>query len=167
MDSAGKIGNETIYFRCRKEAAVHNERLNSRAGAAELLGISESSLAKHELGITKVVPVDLVDDMAELYGCPELRTNYCKKECPLGRDLDLATEVAPIERVTLGILQGLSTGKIEQVKHQLVDIAADGVIDGQEVPKMWEIVDYLGKLSKSVAELQLLCEKQLRDGEAK
>lgn len=38
MDSAGKIGNETIYFRCRKEAAVHNERLNSRAGAAELLG---------------------------------------------------------------------------------------------------------------------------------
>lgn len=167
MDSAGKIGNETIYFRCRKEAAVHNERLNSRAGAAELLGISESSLAKHELGITKVVPVDLVDDMAELYGRPELRTNYCKKECPLGRDLDLATEVAPIERVTLGILQGLSTGKIEQVKQQLVDIAADGVIDGQEVPKMWEIVDYLGKLSKSVAELQLLCEKQLRDGEAK
>ncbi len=72
------------------------------------------------------MPVDLVDDMAELYGCPELRTNYCKKECPLGRDLDLATEVAPIERVTLGILQGLSTGKIEQVKQQLVDIAADG-----------------------------------------
>lgn len=32
---------------------------------------------------------------------------------------------------------------------------------------MWEIVDYLGKLSKSVAELQLLCEKQLRDGETK
>ena len=65
MDSAGKTGTETMYFRCRKEAAAHNERLSSRAGAAELLGISESSLAKHELGITKVVPVDLVDDMAD------------------------------------------------------------------------------------------------------
>jgi len=87
MDSAGKIGNETIYFRCRKEAAVHNERLNSRAGAAELLGISESSLAKHELGITKVVPVDLVDDMAELYGCPELKklAESCRRStCTFG-----------------------------------------------------------------------------------
>ena len=93
MDTAGKNGAETMYFRCRKEAALHNDRLNSRAGAAEALGISESSLAKHELGITKVVPVDLVALMADLYGCPELKANYCKNECPLGRDLTLATEV--------------------------------------------------------------------------
>ncbi len=165
MDTAGKNGAETMYFRCRKEAALHNDRLNSRAGAAEALGISESSLAKHELGITKVVPVDLVALMADLYGCPELKANYCKNECPLGRDLTLATEVSPIERVTLNILSGLSTGKIEQIKQQLIDIAADGVIDSSEAPQMREIVDYLGRLAKSVAELQLLCEKQLRDGE--
>ena len=165
MDNAGKEGAETMYFRCRKEAALHNDRLNSRAGAAEALGISESSLAKHELGITKVVPVDLVALMADLYGCPELKANYCKHECPLGRDLTLATEVSPIERVTLNILSGLSTGKIEQIKQQLIDIAADGVIDSSEAPQMRGIVDYLGRLSKSVAELQLLCEKQLKDGE--
>lgn len=165
MDTAGKNGAETMYFRCRKEAALRNDRLNSRAGAAEALGISESSLAKHELGITKVVPVDLVALMADLYGCPELKANYCKNECPLGRDLTLATEVSPIERVTLNILSGLSTGKIEQIKQQLIDIAADGVIDSSEAPQMREIVDYLGRLAKSVAELQLLCEKQLRDGE--
>lgn len=165
MDTAGKNEAETMYFRCRKEAALHNDRLNSRAGAAEALGISESSLAKHELGITKVVPVDLVALMADLYGCPELKANYCKNECPLGRDLTLATEVSPIERVTLNILSGLSTGKIEQIKQQLIDIAADGVIDSSEAPQMREIVDYLGRLAKSVAELQLLCEKQLRDGE--
>ena len=165
MDTAGKNGAETMYFRCRKEAALHNDRLNSRAGAAEALGISESSLAKHELGITKVVPVDLVALMADLYGCPELKANYCKNECPLGRDLTLATEVSPIERVTLNILSGLSTGKIEQIKQQLIDIAADGVIDSSEAPQMRGIVGYLGRLSKSVAELQLLCEKQLKDGE--
>ena len=165
MDTAGKNGAETMYFRCRKEAALHNDRLNSRAGAAEALGISESSLAKHELGITKVVPVDLVALMADLYGCPELKANYCKNECPLGRDLTLATEVSPIERVTLNILSGLSTGKIEQIKQQLIDIVADGVIDSSEASQMSGIVAYLGRLSKSVAELQLLCEKQLKDGE--
>lgn len=164
MDNGGKDGMETMYFRCRKEAAMRNEQLSSRAGAAELLGISESSLAKHELGVTKIVPPDLVASMAELYGCPELKANYCKNECPLGRDLTLATEVSPIERVTLKIIGSLSTGKIEEVKQQLIEIAADGVIDGTEETQMREIVQYLGRLAKSVAELQLLCEKQLKDG---
>lgn len=31
--------NENIYFRCRKEAAKYDERLSSREGASELLGI--------------------------------------------------------------------------------------------------------------------------------
>ena len=37
--------NNNIYFRVRKEAAVYNEKLFSREGAAELLGISVSTLA--------------------------------------------------------------------------------------------------------------------------
>lgn len=54
--------NENVYFECRKRAAIHNERLNSRAGAAEILGISESTLAHYELGITKNIPVDIMDE---------------------------------------------------------------------------------------------------------
>lgn len=50
--------NDNIYFRCRKEAALWDERLCSRESAADLLGVSVSSLADYELGITKVVPVD-------------------------------------------------------------------------------------------------------------
>lgn len=55
--------NENVYFECRKRAAIHNERLNSRAGAAEILGISESTLAHYELGITKNIPVDTQEKM--------------------------------------------------------------------------------------------------------
>lgn len=58
-------GNDNVYFRARKEAAIYNERLFSREGAAELLGISVSTLADYELGNTKVVPVDKVVLMAE------------------------------------------------------------------------------------------------------
>lgn len=49
-----------------------------------MLGLSVSTLADYELGNTKVVPVDKVVLMADLYNCPELKTGYCKHECPIG-----------------------------------------------------------------------------------
>ena len=63
---------ENPCFRCRKEAAKYNDRLNSREGAAELLGVSVSSLADYELGITKVIPVDKV------------KRGYQRKDVPAG-----------------------------------------------------------------------------------
>lgn len=49
---------KNIYFACREKAAKYNDLLNSRERAAELLGISTSTLANHELGVTKNVPPD-------------------------------------------------------------------------------------------------------------
>lgn len=80
MESNCTNCNENVYFACRKKAASYNEKLNSRESAAELLGISPSTLANHELGITKSVPVDTVVMMADLYHAPELKNMYCKKE---------------------------------------------------------------------------------------
>lgn len=45
-----------IYCQCRKEAAKYNDKLNSREGAAEVLGMSSSTLSDYELGITKIIP---------------------------------------------------------------------------------------------------------------
>lgn len=67
---------ENPCFRCRKEAAKYNDKLSSREGAAEMLGVSVSSLADYELGITKVIPVDKIVLMAELYNAPELKAWY-------------------------------------------------------------------------------------------
>lgn len=83
MGRGSTKGNENVYFVARKRAAMYNERLYSREGAAELLGISVSTLADYELGNTKVVPVDKVVLMADLYNAPELKTGYCKHECPI------------------------------------------------------------------------------------
>lgn len=97
--------NTNMYFQARKKAATYNERLWSREGAAELLGISVSTLADYELGNTKVVPVDKVVLMADLYNAPELITGYCMRECPVHGFLPLATEEkslegeAPLQRV--------------------------------------------------------------------
>ena len=57
---------KNIYFACREKAAKYNDLLNSRERAAELLGISTSTLANHELGVTKNVPPDTVVIIANM-----------------------------------------------------------------------------------------------------
>lgn len=57
------VGN--VYYEARKKAAMYNDRLSSREGAAEALGISPSTLADYELGLTKFVPVENVIRMAD------------------------------------------------------------------------------------------------------
>ena len=118
--------NENIYFKCRKEAALYDERLRSRESAADLLGVSPSSLADYELGNTKVVPVDKVHLMADLYNAPQLRTMYCKYDCPIGAFLTVATEIMSLDTIVLKLLNGLEEGKLTEVKKQLISIAAMG-----------------------------------------
>nr|DAU99423.1 MAG TPA: regulatory protein [Caudoviricetes sp.] len=154
--------NENVYFECRKRAAIHNERLNSRAGAAELLGISESTLAHYELGITKSVPVDIIVMMSELYGAPELKCHYCKKECPIGESLPIATEVGTIENITVRMLNGLDENKIDEVKRKLLNIASDGKVDEQEREELAEVVSGLDDLYKVISELRMMTEQQAK-----
>lgn len=126
MGSVPTKAAESIYFRCRKDAATYNDKLSSREGAAELLGISSSSLADYELGITKVVPVDKVVLMADLYNAPEIKTNYCCTECPIGKGEPIATEISSVERITLKLLKSFDEKKIDEMKDQLINIAEDG-----------------------------------------
>lgn len=161
MQSGYRKGNENIYLCCRKEAAKYNERLNSREGVAELLGISVSSLANYELGITKVVPPDMVIMMADLYNAPQLKAHYCAYECLMGQDAPIATEINSIELVTVRIMQSLSSAKLDKIKEQLVEIAADGVVSESEIPALQEIVDYLNGAAQTISELSLICQKSL------
>ena len=113
---------ENQCFRCRKEAAKYNDKLGSREGAAELLGISVSSLADYELGNTKVIPVDKVVLMADIYNAPELMAWYCSSECLIGKSLEMPSpEIASVERSTNGgsswsqIYQGTATSTTNNV----------------------------------------------------
>lgn len=96
--------NTNVYFQARKRAAMSNDRLFSRENAAELLGISPYTLADYELGNTKVVPVDKVVLMADLYNAPELITGYCKYQCPIHGFMPLATEEKNLQGITLRLL---------------------------------------------------------------
>ena len=110
--------NENVYFVARKKAAMYNERLYSREGAAELLGISVSTLADYELGNTKVVPVDKVVLMADLYNAPELKTGYCKYECPICSYLPVATEAKGLEGIALRLMKRLDCDELNRIKKE-------------------------------------------------
>lgn len=155
--------NENIYFRCRKEAAKYNDKLNSRESASELLGVSVSSLADYELGNTKVVPVDKVVLMADLYNAPQLLNGYCARECPIGCRKDIATEIQPIERTTVGLLDLLQNEKISRYMSALTSIAVDGQVSEDEKSKMTEIVAYLNQVRVLVEELTLFDNKMNGD----
>lgn len=160
MDNGCTNETENMYFRCRKEAAICNPVLSSREGAAELLGISVSSLAKYELGITKTVPVDVVVLMSDLYHAPELRPQYCKSECPIGCMMNIATEIKSVESVAIRLVKKLGIREVESIRERLLDVADDEETDEEAKRKDMEyIMRELSSLQGCISELMLLGEK--------
>jgi len=148
-----------IYCRCRIAAAKYDDRLNSREGAAELLGVSASTLADYELGTTKCVPVDSVVRMADLYNAPELLNHYCTNECPIGRGKELPIEVSQLESVTLKLLSAFQGN--ENIRNVLIAISADGKITDDESADFARVLSYLEDVSAKVEEFKLWAEKQV------
>lgn len=147
---------DNMYCKCRLAAAKCNDKLNSREGAAELLGLSSSTLADYELGNTKVVPVDKVNLMADLYNAPELRHWYCRNVCPLGEDMP-QIELGELDRLTIKTLAVLK--KATSVKDDLLDITLDGVITLEEKPKLEEIIQTLREVTSVAQSLIVWAEK--------
>ena len=156
-------GNENVYFRSRKRAAKRDERLSSREGAAELLGVSSSTLADYELGNTKVIPVDKVALMADLYNCPELKTAYCKNECPIGRGMPLATEAGSLESIVLRFLKEFDPDRLNDIRSGLIEIAADGRIDASEKPEFSVLLKMMDDMALILSEARLAGEKTMKE----
>lgn len=144
------------YCKCRLAAAKFNDKLNSREGAAELLGLSASTLADYELGNTKVVPVDKVNLMADLYNAPELKNWYCSNICPLGEDMP-QIELGELDRLALKSSAVLK--KVAGIREDLLDITADGVISSEEQSTLENIVNTLKEVSSAAQSLILWAAK--------
>jgi len=154
--------NKNVYFRARKSAAIHNEKLSSRKGAAELLGVSVSTLSDYELGITKYVPVDKVVMMADLYNCPEFKNGYCKNECPIGKSMPIATQVKGIEGVVLKFIHEFDSEKIGEIVKSLVEITSNGNIEEDNKQGLEMIIKRVDELAIVLSELKLISEKILK-----
>lgn len=150
---------QNVWYKARMEASKWDDRLCSREGAAERLGMSASAVADAELGLTKCMPVDKAVLMADLYRCPELLNYYCVKECPIGQNKPISYATNGIDRITVKVLKHLKLEELEQVKGKLLDIAEDGQITQDEIEDLQEIVAYFDELEKTISELRTVAAK--------
>lgn len=90
---------DNMFCQARYEAAKFNERLSSREGAAEELGVDRTRLARIELGSVTPYPEEVLL-MADIYRAPELKGNYCREMCPLGKGMP-KIENQDIDRIAL------------------------------------------------------------------
>ena len=128
-----------MFCQARYEAAKFNERLGSREGAAEELGVDRTRLARIELGSVTPYPEEVLL-MADIYRAPELKGNYCREMCPLGKGMP----------------------KINEAKELLLDITADGVITEDEKPDLEKIINTLNEVNEVTQNLKNWIEKSLK-----
>lgn len=146
------------FCKARLEAARYNERLCSKEGAAELLGVSVSTLSDYELGLTKIVPTDMVVKMANLYNAPELENYYCTEMCPLGCNMPKA-EIEDLDRIAIRALA--SFREIAETRDTLIDITADGTISEDEKPALGKVLKNLEELEAIAQNLKIWVKKNL------
>lgn len=146
------------FCKARIAAAKYNDRLFSKEGAAEMLEVSVSTISDYELGVTKVIPTDMVMKMADLYNAPELENYYCTEMCPLGYEMPKVA-IEDLDRISI---RALSTfRKIEETKDLLLDITEDGVVHEDEEEGMRKILENLEELEQVAQNLKLWVKKNL------
>jgi len=160
MAKAPSKAANSIYCKARMKAAQHNSIFSSREGAAQEIGVSKDSLTDYELGLCKVVPVDKVIIMADVYDSPELLNNYCCNECPIGKKT-----IQPIDQENIENIYRFAvfvTNDLEasiHVQKTLLKIVEDGIIDESEQGELNYIIDFFKNLEKRASELRILAEK--------
>lgn len=142
---------DNIFCKARLDAARYNDKLKSRAGAAEALGYaSESTISDWELGISVPTP-EAVLKMSDLYNAPELINTYCHNLCPLGWDIPEIT-AQDLDRISIKALSSFQ--KISKTKEELLDIVSDGIISEDEQPTLNKVLSSLDELNTVTQELK-------------
>ena len=142
---------DNIFCKARLDAARYNDKLKSRAGAAEALGYaSESTISDWELGISVPTP-EAVLKMSDLYNAPELINTYCHNLCPLGWDIPEIT-AQDLDRISTKALSSFQ--KISKTKEELLDIVSDGIVSEDEQPTLNKVLSSLDELNAVTQELK-------------
>lgn len=151
---------QNMYYDYRIRASKDNQSLRNREYAAEILGISGSSLANYETGKTKCVPAEMVALMAKAYKAPELRNIYCVSACPLGCENRIATSEPTIEQTAVHLLNRLDARVISSNLSEIIAIAEDGCVDADEAVILVEISKAFDQIAYAVSEFQILAERK-------
>lgn len=149
---------DNIYCIARYQAAEENKALNSRESAAEVVGIDRTRLARLELGTAMPYPEEVLA-MSRAYDMPELCNEYCSRQCAIGRLTMKPVSTGNLDRMVMKLLA--ATKQVGEIRENLIEIAADGVIDEQEKEEFEQIMRALEDIADHVQALKLWAQKNI------
>ena len=148
--------NKNVYQLIREELGLSREK------ASELLeSITPERIERIENEKSAPQP-DEVEIMANKYNHPDLRNYYCANQCPLGQKHVSEIKIKDLAVIVLETLSSLNTMNTQ--KDRFIEIAADGVISGDELKDFVYIEKELEHISMAVNTLQLWTEKMRANG---
>lgn len=145
--------NKTPYQLAREEMKLTREE-----ASAILESIQPYQIERIESEKTIPSPEDVLN-MANKYKKPTLCNYYCSQQCAIGREYVPSVSIKELSAIVLEMLASLNS--VEKTKDRLIEIAADGVIDADEIDDFIRIQNELERISITVETLQLWAEKML------
>lgn len=156
MGRASIKENKTLYQIAREELGLSREK------ASELLeSITPERIEKIE-NERSLPYADEVLIMSDKYKRPTLCNYFCSQQCPIGQQYVPRVEIKELSSIVLEMLASLNS--VGKMKDRLIEIAADGKIDRDEIDDFIYIQDELDRISITVETLQLWAEKMLANG---
>lgn len=148
--------NKNMYQICREELGLSREK-----ASYILITVPADRIEKIENERSLPHP-DEVLAMAKGYKKPHLCNYYCSQECPIGKRYVPEIKTKDLSQIVLEMLASLNSMRSKQ--ERLVEITADGFIEGNEIADFINIQDNLEKISIMVETLQLWAEQMLATG---
>lgn len=148
--------NKNIYQITREELEL------TRETASELLEtVSKERIEKIESEKSLPHPDEILL-MSQKYKKPVLCNYYCSNECPIGQHYVPEIKIRDLSQIVLEMVASLNS--MHKKKDRLIEIAADGNIDADEIEDFIFIQEELERISMAVETLQLWVEKMIATG---
>lgn len=148
--------NKNIYQLRREELGLSREK------ASELLETMPAERIEKIESEKSLPHPDEVLLMAEAYKMPNLCNHYCANECPIGQQYVPEIKIKDLSQIVLEMLASLNS--MNRKQERLIEITADGKIDGDEIKDFIHIQEELEKISITVETLQFWSEQMLANG---
>ena len=139
--------NKTAYQLSREHAGLTRE-----AAAERMEFISAARIEKIESERSAPHPEEVLA-MAEAYGDPMLRNEYCTRECPIGKKYVPRAEEKSISQITLEMVVTLN--ELMRERDRLMEITVDGTISQEEERDFRSIRENLDRMSSAIESLKL------------
>ncbi|MBR2407836.1 MAG: helix-turn-helix domain-containing protein [Lachnospiraceae bacterium] len=145
--------NKNIYQLRREELGLSREK------ASELLETMPADRIEKIESEKSLPHPDEVLLMSEAYKMPNLCNHYCANECPIGKQYVPEIKIKDLSQIVLEMLASLNS--MNRKQERLIEITADGKIEGDEIKDFIHIQEELEKISITVETLQLWSEQML------